>query len=389
MAGGEQMSLSDQALEDREKELSTRIQTLERQLERLSACMGDGDVAGDAAPGSAAVTQYKVYPVVELRDASEEVLNWVGRTSLLPRLATLCFLLVVALILRTVTDSGLINKLIGAGIGISYAAILMIFGWYKYAIQSPLAPVFATSGAVLMSTIVVETHTHFQSLTLVPAYLTLMATGFGMALMSRRFNAFVPISVGVLAMCFAGAAIDYPHPFFPYLALVLYTANVLGYFAAQLKRCSWLRWSVLVVTMLMLQLWGVQIVSALRKGEAIPPELAIAWFFPIMAVFATTYLVLALLGIIRKGTEKISRFDLSMPALNALWVFSISLYVVSAQGGRSTYILGGIGVLIAFSHLAVSFWLAQRNKQGAPGAASYTFACGVLLALALPAPPAD
>lgn len=379
------MSLSDQKPEDREKELSTRIQTLERQLERLSARMGDGDVAGDAAPGPTAATQDIDYPVGNLSDVSEEVLNWASRTSLLPRLATLCFLLVVALILRTLTDSGLINKLIGSAIGMSYAAILMIFGWYKYSRQSPLAPVFAASGALLMSAIVVETHTHFQSLPLVPAYLTLMATGIGMALISRQFNAFTPISVGILGMCLAGAAIDYPHPFFPYLSLLLFTANLLGHFAAQLKRCSWLRWTVLLVTMLMLQLWGVQIVSALRKGEAIPSELAMAWFFPVMAAFATTYLVQALLGIIRRGAETISRFDLSLPALNALWVFSVSLYVVSAQGSRNTFILGGIGVLIAVSHLAVSFWLAQRNKQGAPGAASYTFACGVLLALALPA----
>ena len=284
-------------------------------------------------PGPLAAAQEKEYPVGELTEVSEEVLNWAGRTSLLPRLATLCFLLVMALVLRTITDSGLINKLIGSGIGMGYAAILMGFGWYKYAGQSPLAPVFAACGAILMSTIVVETHTHFQSLPLVPAYLTLMATGIGMALISRRFNAFTPISVGILGMCLAGAAIDYPHPFFPYLSLLLLTANVLGYFAAQLKRCSWLRWLVLLVTMVMLQLWGVQIVSALRKGEAMPSELAVAWFLPVMALFATTYLVLALLGIIRSGTETISRFDLSLPALNALWAFSISLYVMSAQGG--------------------------------------------------------
>jgi hypothetical protein len=346
--------------------------------------MGDDDAAGDAAAEPAAA-QGKDYPVGELSDVSEEVLNWAGRTSLLPRLAALCFLLVVALILRTVTDSGLIDKLIGSGLGMSYAAVLMIVGWYKYRKQSPLAPVFAASGAILMSTIVVETHTHFQSLPLVPAYLTLMATGIGMALISRQFNAFTPISVGILGMCLAGSAIDYPRPFFPYLSLLLFTANLLGYFAAQMKRCSWLRWSVLLVTIAMLQLWGVQIVSALRNGGALPPGLAMAWFFPVIAVFAATYLVLALLGILRSGTESISRFDLSLPTLNALWAFSISLYVAGALGTKSSFILGVIGVPIAVSHLAASFWLAQRKKQGAPGVATFTFASGVLLALALPA----
>jgi hypothetical protein len=379
------MSQADQNLEEREKELAARIQTLERQLDRLSSRMGDGDAAAPPpSPAASATTKKKVYPPDEATDISEEVLTWASRTSLLPRLATLCFLLVMALILRTITDSGLVNKLIGSGIGMSYAAILMIVGWQRYSKQNPLAPIFAASGAILMSTIVVETHTHFNSLPLVPAYLTLMATGIGMALISRRFNAFTPISVGILGMCFAGAAIDYPHPFFPYLSLVLFTANLLGYFAAQLKRCSWLRWSALLVTTVMLQLWEIQIIKALHKGETASPELAVSWFLPVIAIFAATYLLLALLGIIRSGSEKITRFDLALPTLNITWAFSVAFFVVKALGGN-TQLFGIIGVLIAVGHLAVTFWLARRNIEGTPGAGSFTLACGVLLALALPA----
>jgi hypothetical protein len=186
-------------------------------------------------------------------------------------------------------------------------------------------------------------------------------------------------------MCLAGAAIDYPRPYFPYLALILFTANLLGYFAAQLKRCSWIRWIAFVVTAVMLQLWGVQIVTAMRKGEGMPPSLAIEWFYPTVALFAVTFLILALLGILRSGADRISRFDLSLPTLNALWAFSISLYVASAQGSTPAVILGVIGVLIGVSHLAASFWLAQRDREHATGAATFTFACGVLLGLALPA----
>jgi len=377
-----QMSQENQTPEDREKELTARLQAMEQQMERLTARLAEGDAAVLPPPSSPAKEKY--YNPEEVTDVSEEVLSWAGRTSLLPRLSALCFLLVVALILRTITDSGLVNKLVGSGIGMSYAAILMIVGWYKYDKGSPLAPIFAASGAILMSTIVVETHSHFKALPLVPAYLTLMATGIGMALISRKFSAFTPISVGILGMCFAGAAIDYPRPFFPYLSLVLFTANLLGYFAAQLKRCSWLRWLVLFVTVVMLQLWEIQILKVLGKGEIAPPELAITWFLPVIALFAVVYLLLALIGIIRSGTEKIPRFDLALPTLNVTWAFSAAFYVVSAQGG-STQILGIIGVVAAIGHLAVTFFLARRGIEGAPGAGSFTFACGVLLALALPA----
>jgi len=218
----------------------------------------------------------------------------------------------------------------------------------------------------------------------VPAYFTLMATGFGMALMSRRFNAFVPISVGVLGMCFAGAAIDYPHPFFPYLALVLFTANVLGYFAAQLKRCSWLRWSVLGVTMIMLQLWGIRLGMLLRKGESIPPELAAAWYLPVLAVFFLTFISLALLGIFKAGDQKISRFDFSLPTLNVIWAFTLARHVSEAWQMNVT-LLGVIGLLGAAGLFGMTFWCARRNIEGAPGTNTFAVAGGALLALALPA----
>jgi hypothetical protein len=382
------MSSPDETPETREKELENRIQMLERHLERLSAHIGDdGTVpaAAAAAPAPRPASQHaKDYPAEEMPELSEEVLSWASRNAVLPRLATVCFLMVIALVLRTITDSGLVNKLLGSGLGMGYAAALMIFSWYKYARESPLAPVFAACGVVLMSTIVVETHMHFQALPLVPAYLTLMATGFGMALMSRRFKAFVPISVGVLGMCFAGAAIDYPHPFFPYLALVLYTANVLGYFAAQLKRCSWLRWSVLFVTMVMLQLWGIRLGMLLRKGEAVPPELAPDWYLPVLAVFFLTFVSLSLLGISKAGSQKISRFDFSLPTLNVIWAFTLARHVTEAWQ-MNVNLLGVIGLLGAAGLFAMAFWCARRGIAGAPGTNTFTFAGSALLALALPA----
>ena len=380
------MSTPDETPDKREEALENRIRMLERQLERLAGSVGDeGAAAPSAVPSpKTAPHQLKDYPADDLPEISEEILGWASRNAILPRLATVCFLMVIALVLRAITDSGLVNKLLGSAMGMSYATALMVLGWYKYSRNSLLAPVFATCGGVLISTIVVETHTHFQSLPLVPAYLTLMATGFGMALMSCRFNAFVPISVGVLGMCFAGAAIDYPRPFFPYLALVLYTANVLGYFASQLKRCAWLRWSVLIVTMVMLQLWGVRLGILLSKGEAIPPELAPSWYLPVLAVFFLTFVFLSLLGIVNAGNQKISRFNFSLPTLNVIWSYALARHVAEAWQ-MNVKLLGAIGLLGAAGLLGLAFWCARRNIEGAPGTNTFTFAGAALLALSLPA----
>lgn len=380
------MTAPDETLEKREKELENRIQMLERQLDRLSARVSDVDAA-QAESGQAPMPSAKpdkLHSAEELPELSEEVLGWASRNAVLPRLAAICFLMVIALVLRTITDSGFVNKLFGSALGMGYASALMISGWYKYHKESPLAPVFAACGAVLMSTIVVETHMHFQSLPLVPAYLTLMATGIGMALMSRRFNAFVPISVGVLGMCLAGAAIDYPHPYFPYLSLVLLTANVLGFFAARLKRCSWLRWTVLVVTMIMLQLWGLRLGILLHKAETIPPELAPALYLPVLAVFFLTFIVLALSGIVNAGSQKVSRFDFTLPTLVVIWAFLLARHVTEA-GQMNVKLLGTIGLIGAFSLFGITFWCARRGVNGAPGTNTFALAGGTLLAMALPA----
>ena len=374
------MTTATQSIEERMEELSSRVAALEAQLRQLARPDTAAPAAALDTPRKAAVQSHE-----EPADVSEEVLGWAGRTALLPRLATLCFLLVLALILRTVTDNGLVDKLIGSGLGMTYAAALMVTGWHRYRSKSPLAPVFAVCGAALMSAIVVETHTHFMSLPLVPAYFTLMATGFGMAFISRQFSTFVPISAGVLGMCLAGAAIDYPHPFFPYLSMVLLTANLLGAYAGSLKRCSWLRWTVLLVSIVMLQLWAIRIGTALRQGNAPQPELAADWFVPVLSIFAAALLGVALFGILRGSRDKITRFDLLLPTLNVIWSFSAVLYVGSAKGETSARLMGTAGVIIAISHLAVSFWLARRHEAGGVGAGSFTLACGALLALALPA----
>ena len=155
------MTQPELSAEEREKELTARLKAMELQMERLSARLGEeASVApGVGVPVSADENDY---PPEDIADVSEEVLNWASRNALLPRLATLCFLMVVALILRTITDSGTIDKLIGSGIGMGYAAILMFAGWYKYRENSLLAPIITASGVILMSAIVVETHTHLS-----------------------------------------------------------------------------------------------------------------------------------------------------------------------------------------------------------------------------------
>ncbi len=364
---------SKPSLEERIDQLEERVEGLNDRVRQLSTLLRQ--VGAPLPPETEThVTQ------TEPEDSSEELLTWVGQSSLLPRMATLCFLLVVALVLRTVTDSQIVDQQVGSLLGMTYSGVLLFAGWQLYRRQHSLAAIFSVCGAALMYTIVVETHSHFESLPTVPAYVLLMATGTAMAAISYLNRVALPVIVGTLGLCLAGVAVDYPNPFYPYLALVLLYANILGTFATRMKRCTWLRWILLIVTLLMLQAWGIRLGVALARGEAIPAELAAGWYLPVVAVFFATFLTIAVLGILVRGTERVSRFDFSLPTINALWAFSAAQYAVS---GRSMA-LGLAGLTAAALHMAAAAWLGRRHLEGAPGTNAFAVAGAALLALALP-----
>ncbi|MCG6533379.1 MAG: DUF2339 domain-containing protein [Syntrophales bacterium LBB04] len=363
------------SLEDRVERIAVQLDALSRRVDQLA--LGMETVRARSSQTGAA------YGGEEEGDASEELLSWVGKSSLLQRLSTLCFLLVVALVLRTVTEAGVINLQIGSVLGMVYAALLMFMGWRRYQRENPLAPIFTICGAALLFTIVVEAHAHFESLPSVPAYILLMVTGLGMAALSYFYRAPAPIAVGTLGMCLAGTAIDYPHPFFPYLGGLLITANLLGYFAARAHKYSWLRWILLLVTMFMIHLWGFKLGVTILGKETMPDLLAPSFFLPVLSLFALTYPATAFLRIMNHVEGRLARFDLLAPVINVSWAFTLARYVVFSMGGNNA-VLGMVGVIAGLTHLGLAFWIVTYKKPEAKGANAFVFAGSLLLTLALP-----
>ena len=363
------------SLEARVEHITAQVEALSLKVDKLAA-KADGYQAGAVMNGAEAKAN-------EFPDASEALLSWVGRASLLQRLSTICFLLVVALILRTITDNDIINRQLGSVIGMSYAAALMVMGWIKYGRANSLAPVFTVCGTILMFTIIGEAHARLGALPSVPAYILLMLTCLGTAVISYVHRAPAPVAVGSLGMCIAGAAIDYPTPFFPHLGIVLLTANLLGYFTVRAQRYSWLRWILLLVTLFMVHLWGFKLGMTLLGGEKPPNTLAPNWFLPLLALFSGTYMIMGFLGIGRSLPGKVSRFELALPTINVAWAFPLAQYVVSAIGGSKMF-LGVVGVITGAGHLVAAHWLAGRDPRGARGTNAFLFAGAVVLALALP-----
>ncbi|HUX14817.1 MAG TPA: hypothetical protein VMV30_00320, partial [Candidatus Lokiarchaeia archaeon] len=200
----------------------------------------------------------------------------------------------------------------------------------------------------------------------------------------RRFSVFLPVSIGTLGMCLAGAAIDYPDPFFPYLFMVLLTANLLGYYAGTLRRCGWLRWTVLLVTLAMFLLWGMRLEAVAAGKITAAPTLASQWFLPVLAAVGVAFLTIALLGIVRSRSGKLSAFDFCLPTINAVGLYLAARVVVNEADG-SALALSLVAILFALVHFGAAFWLAMRKVEGIPGTNSFVVAGIALLGLALPA----
>jgi len=369
--------LSHSQFESRFRDLDQQIEILTQRVAQLEETLAARPLTAAVRPRRAPVKDAVAAPPEEVPN---RVLNMLGGSSLLPRIATLCFLLVVALGLRTLTDSGILDVQIGSVIGMVYAAVLMFVGWLQYRKKGPLAPVFSISGGLLMFSIVLESHARFASIPSELAYVMLVLTGIALSVTSYQNHVRLPILLGALGMCLSSVAIDWPLPFFPYLLLVLWLSILMSYFATRLKRCSWLRIFTLVATLLVIAVWWLKLEKYTKvRIDDIPAILAPGWVYPVTFLLSSTLLAMALFGIVRSGEERISKFDLTLPLINVVWAHLFLRYQV-----QHIAVIGALSTLVAFFHFGIVWKLAQRKLLRAPGTNAFTMAGAALLCLALP-----
>ena len=364
---------------------------LEQRVARLEARVAELTADLATLRGSAAVEPVEPPPeksrrvVSPVEGSSDELLSWVDRAYILPRIATTSFILVVALALRTLADSDAIDIQLGTLLGMIYAVILIGYGWFAYGNRSAQAPVFALWGTIVLCAVVVETHRVFQALPTVVAYLLLASTGWVTVLMSRRYRVALPVFAGTLGMSFGAFAIDYPSPVFPLLTVILILANAFAAYATGLLRASWLRWLLLVLTLFMVQIWDLKLSIYLGKMSPEALDFSIRGFLPAIGGLALAYAAIALYGVLGKIQDKVAKFDIALPVLNVLWVFAAASYAI-AHKLAAPWVFGVPAVLAGAAHLGVAWWLARRGGAAAGhGTTSFALAGGLLIALALPA----
>jgi len=358
-------------------DLESQVSALTETVNQLQAGIGTAALTGDAAK--------KKTPHNRATEGgtSDEILSWVDKSYILSRIATTSFIVAVALALRTAADSGTIDLQLGSFIGMLYAFGLIIYGWFAYKEKRIQAPVFILWGTIVMCGVVVEAHRVFDTVPTELAYVAMVVTGLVATIISRLHHVALPVFVGTIGMSFGSFALDYPNPVFPYLAIILGLANIFATYATRLLRASWLRWLLLVLSLFMILLWNQKLAVYLSKLRLENLDFSVQGMLPSIGFLGLVFAGIALLGVLGKVQEKISRFDVVLPVLNVFWIYLAAKGAIGL-GLTTPATFGSVAIIVAIAHLMVAWWLAHRTEGGALGTTSFAMAGGFLMAFVAP-----
>jgi len=311
--------------------------------------------------------------------AKEGILKKAGTGALLPRVATVCFIMVVALILRTITDNGTINTQLGSILGMGYATALILVGGWLYLKKSSLAPVFPACGLLLLFSIVIETHARFQSISTVTAYLILMVVGIVVTAMGLRHRAPFQLYSAALGTGLIGMIIDFPYPVYPLLGLIIFGGCVAAYIAWKAQICQSLRWTTLGLAMIFFAFWAFKLNAPVAHNEAMADQNYLFWFLPFLFLF---WIFFTVINIIRMSDDREEHgfYESLLPTVISTTAFMAAWSVIVPWFHNSLW-LGMVGILVGLGHLGIARWLAKRKTEGAFGCTTYTFASVLLLSL--------
>jgi len=361
--------------------LMSRIEALE-QGRGGAVTLSPGETYHQETPVGAIVP-----PPLHPLEIEEESWTHIGQAVLLPRVAAVCFMLVAALVLRTVTDNGMIGASAGLMVGMAYAVALIVVGFLLYGRKSLLAPVFPICGALLLYAIIFETQNHFATLSGQAVYLTLLFAELFVLLVGLRCRAKILLFVAVFASTLVGIAIGLPSPPFVLLGLIVLANTVAAHLVSIRQITHSLRWYTLFFAVLFWMLWAYKLNYALKFAPATASSLGVPLYLPLLFLFWAFYTVTSLAQALKKDTP-LGAFHHVLPAVVAGGTF-FAANAFFAPWLAKPHLVGLVTVLLSALYLGLVTWLARRGEGDIPAGKEFVTAATILLiqGLAIAVPP--
>jgi hypothetical protein len=307
--------------------------------------------------------------------------EWISKGALLQKMAIICFILVFALLLRTVTDYGYVNALAGSFLGLVYVSILAAVGCVFYVTGKQMANVFSISGFLLLFAIVFESYGRFDSIPIGVAYAILMTALLTSAVVGIKYRVAKLLSVSLVGVTISGLAIGFPRVHFPLSGLLFFAANVVAIIAAKRLDNGKLKWPVTLLTLLFWAIWAFKAHVPLGRDEFVPEYVYLSWLGPLLICFVALYFITYFKRYF--SGVKLTVYDAVIPSLNMLLLF-LAGSVVLKDYWQQSWLLGLLALTMGFVHFAVGWRLATEVRDRFVGVGGAFVAGAIILALGVP-----
>ncbi|MBL8731260.1 MAG: hypothetical protein JNN13_02695 [Planctomycetes bacterium] len=288
----------------------------------------------------------------------------------LRRVATITFVLVIALVLRTLTDGGVIDTTFGVWLGVGYSLLLMAVGWQRFVHERSGRRVFTICGAVLLCSLVVETQRRFD-LPMAAAHSLVAIALLASAGLGHRYRSPTTAEVGTLVAAASSIALGFPRPHFSITAIVLLFAMVAATPPTS-RRAAWLPTIVFCQLLFFWLLWTFNLHAAIAHGKEVPAELMQWAFLPALAV---TFLVLAAISMAMRPRS--SAFAAVLPTATVVLSLAAVDGMMTSEGASRMVGAITLGTAIALA------CIARRDAARGPtaGGAPLRFAVAAFVAM--------
>ncbi|MBU0479951.1 MAG: hypothetical protein KKG47_02495 [Proteobacteria bacterium] len=361
------------------QEVRAEIKALRTRVEELADIVNT--LRGSVSPDQAAKPLIADHEIIGVVEPAKGFGEWITRGALLQRIAAISFIMVFALLLRAITDSGFIDPGAGSLLGIGYVSVLVGIGWYLYREGKVLAPVFASFGILLLFSIVVESKLRFETLSTFRALIFLYGALLIASFIGVRFKANRLLAIGVLGALISSLVIDFPKTVFAAVAPLFLLANLVAFRADRKEVSGGLKWYVTGFTFLFWFLWGFKLMAPLKRGEELAAYLHVGWYIPELLLFCAVYLIVPVRRYFDKEGPGV--FHTLLPAFNML-LFYLAGRIVVIGLWDSSLAMGIFAMMLVLTMFAIGWRLSAKGEGYSIGVGASFVAGAVILALGLP-----